>query len=151
MTSVAITVDTAGIPNDLRLLAATVDVDLSRSVYRAGAMLRTRVRAAASGRPGPRVQTGNYRRSIAQTNTREGNVPVAYVHTNMPQGPRLEYGFTGRDALGRYYDQPPYPHWRPASEKIDEDLQREVQASLTKAIGRFTAGGAFRKAGDLID
>ena len=56
----------------------------------------------------------DYARSIALAVTTSGGAHVATVSTNLIQGPRLEYGFTGEDTLGRAYRQPPYPHWRPA-------------------------------------
>lgn len=83
-----------------------------------GLLLQTKVKAYASkprtGPPGPRIQTGDYVRSISlNMGTLAGN-PVASVGTNKPQGRRLEYGFVGMDSLGRNYNQPPYPHFRPA-------------------------------------
>lgn len=112
-------------------------VDLSRSVFLAGAMLRTRVRANASGRPGPRVQTGDYRRSISQTNRKVASVAEAHVFTNSPQALRLEYGFTGVDAIGRSYAQPPYPHWRPATEGIGKFMADEARSQVRAAAARF--------------
>lgn len=75
-------------------------------------LLETRIKANASGRPGPRVITGNYRRSW--TSRFAGGVGI--VGTNAPQARRLEYGFTGADSLGRVYNQPPFPHVGPAVE-----------------------------------
>lgn len=80
-----------------------------------GMLLQTRVRARASHPRSqddlkPRIQTGDYVRSI----TLHLSGLSAIVGTNRPQGRRLEFGFTGIDALGRNYDQPPYEHFRPA-------------------------------------
>lgn len=83
-----------------------------------GQLLRTRVMAKASGRPGPNVITGDYRRSISmQVEEAPARVSVI-VGTNAPQGRRLEFGFHGADSLGRYYNQPPYPHFGPAIDEI---------------------------------
>lgn len=83
-----------------------------------GMLLQTKVKAYASkprtGPPGPRIQTGDYVRSISLVTGVVGGSPVATVGTNKPQGRRLEYGFVGTDSLGRNYNQPPYPHFRPA-------------------------------------
>ena len=122
-------------------MGKTIKADLPRAVFRTGAQLRTAVRARASGRPGPRVITGNYRRSIAQTNTTDlqGN-PTAYVHTNAPQAMRLEYGFVGIDAAGRMNNSPPYPHWAPAVRDIEGVLEREVNAAITRAVNIWKVG-----------
>jgi len=109
---------------------------LDQAVYRTGALYRTRVRAGASGRPGPRVKTGNYRRSISQINTHSGDRAVALVQSNAPQARRLEYGFVGRDALGRIYNQDPLPHWGPAMVGIPEELERQVKAAVNGSLGR---------------
>jgi len=70
----------------------------------------------ASGRPGPNVITGQYRDSIRIfLFTRLPETSIAVVGSDAPQGPRLELGFFGIDALGRVYEQPPYPHWRKAA------------------------------------
>lgn len=94
-------------------------------------LLETAVKANASGRPGPRVITGDYRRSIngevgiAQDLSIEGTVGTAKV-----QGPRLEYGFNGADRLGRIYHQPPYAHFGPAHDRIAPPYAAAIGAAL---------------------
>lgn len=84
-----------------------------------GQLLVTQVQANASGRPGPRAPTGDYRRSWGVKFGMDGIGRVfADVGTNKPQGRRLEMGFQGVDSLGRSYDQPPYEHVRPAVDLI---------------------------------
>lgn len=83
-----------------------------------GAILQSRVKGRASGRPGPRRVTGDYVRGI---NRRSGIVrgnPQSLVGTNKVQGRRLEFGFDDTDSLGRDYDQPPYPHFGPALDDV---------------------------------
>jgi len=129
-----------GVGMDRALLgaAAAVNTDLSIAVYRTGAMVRTRVRANASGRPGPRVITGDYRRSISQLNKKDAKgVAEAHVYTNAPQALRLEYGFHGVDALGRSINQDPLPHWRPAMEGMDEFLTNQAGNQIQKASLKF--------------
>lgn len=111
-------------------LGPEVDAAVLRAVGRTGLWLQTTVKANASGRPGPRVQTGDYRRSIAFTLTREGNLPVAVVSTNAPQARRLEYGFMDVDVLGRNYRQSPFPHWRPAILQVPARLEDELTRAL---------------------
>lgn len=81
-------------------------------------LLETRIKAKASGRPGPNVPTGDYRRSWTHEVFTDGMSVTAVVGTNKPQARRLEYGFVGADSLGRVYNQPPYPHVGPAVEEI---------------------------------
>lgn len=78
------------------------------------ALLETRVKAGASGRPGPRAKTGDYRRGINSRIRYAAGEAVGTVGTASPQARRLEYGFVGRDRLGRTYNQPPFPHFGPA-------------------------------------
>ena len=91
-----------------------------------GMLLQTAVKAAASGRPGPNVVTGDYRRSISLTVSMEGISAVAHVGTDRPQGRRLEFGFHGADSLGRVYNQPPYAHFGPAVQIVGPLFQTGV-------------------------
>ncbi|WP_405803407.1 HK97 gp10 family phage protein [Streptomyces sp. NBC_01187] len=77
-------------------------------------LLRVRIQRHASGRPGPRVITGQYRASWKVRTNSGGSQVTAEVYTDAPQARRLEYGFVGSDSLGRHYRQPPYPHVEPA-------------------------------------
>lgn len=71
-----------------------------------------KVKANASGRPGPRRVTGDYTRTMNMVS--DGDTSV--VGTNAAQSLRLEHGYHGTDSIGRSYSQPPYEHWRPAAE-----------------------------------
>lgn len=48
------------------------------------------------------------------------------VGSNVEYGPRLEFGFTGTDALGRTYHQPARPSLRSAVESQKGAVEREV-------------------------
>ncbi|MEV4557198.1 HK97 gp10 family phage protein [Kitasatospora sp. NPDC049285] len=96
-------------------------------------LLETAVKAGASGRPGPEVQTGDYRRSWTHELRRTATGVEAVVGTNKPQARRLEFGFVGRDVLGRVFNQPPYPHVGPAVERI--------RPEFLAALGRVADGG----------
>lgn len=113
--------------------------DARRNVRRAvethGLLLETRIKAKASrpasGPPGPRAITGDYRASwnsrlVMQT----PDVSTIRVGTNKPQARRLELGFAGRDALGRVYNQPPYPHVRPAAEEGADPFRRALLEAI---------------------
>jgi hypothetical protein len=58
------------------------------------------------------IETGAYRDSwhISIDPARQ----TILVESDHPAAHRLEYGFSGRDAMGRVYNQPPRPHVRPA-------------------------------------
>lgn len=91
-----------------------------------GLILQNRVKAHAQGRPGPRMVTGDYNRSIALAVGTERGSPSATVGTNKAQGRRLELGFVGEDDAGRHYDQPPYPHFGPALDEVSDPFEQAV-------------------------
>lgn len=121
---------------DLIGLGAKVQAGLGPLVAHYGQIYQGRVRARASGRPGPRVQTGDYRRSIGLVLGSIGGSlqPSAIVGTNSPQGRRLEFGFVGTDSLGRHYNQGPLPHFEPDLYKTGNELQ-EAAARLIDGAG----------------
>lgn len=102
--------------------AATVAAATHEVVDHYGQLLATRVQAHASGRPGPNAPTGDYRRSIHAERVGSGANFAVAVGTNKPQGRRLEFGFVGRDSLGRLFNQPPYPHFGPAIDEIGPEF-----------------------------
>lgn len=116
------------VAHDLGALAAATAVKVPAIVRHFGQLYETRVKAAASGRPGPRVITGDYRRSITlEMATVDGRV-AAIVGTSAPQGRRLEFGFVGNDSLGRSYHQPPFPHFGPPLEPIASEMEAALAA-----------------------
>lgn len=115
---------------DLRAGAKNVDTKTRNLVRHYGALLRTRVMAKASGRPGPRTVTGDYRRSWQNQFSGGGGTYKAETGTNAPQAKRLEFGFNGMDSLGRVYSQPPYAHARPAFDEIVPQFEQGGQALL---------------------
>lgn len=78
--------------------------------------------------------TGDYASGIAVQEGSVGN--PAIVYSNHPAGPRLEYGFVGNDSLGRHYNQPGQPHWRPALEKSSERFAETVAREIRRIIKR---------------
>lgn len=134
-----VAVDVHGLDRALTVAASDLHGAMTGPVRRGGLMLQRLVRANASGRPGPRVQTGDYRRGI-RLQTGEavspagGLVPFATVYTTSPQGQRLEHGFVGVDSLGRHYHQPPFPHWGPAVEVVEPIVQADLAAQVDKIV-----------------
>jgi len=111
----------------------TGDVIQSRMRH-VGALGVARIRQNASGRPGPNVITGRYRASW-----RSETLAIPYgaectLGTDAPQGRRLELGFTGYDSLGRYYDQPPFPHVQPAIGFIEDTLHEQMRAAVGEIL-----------------
>lgn len=95
-----------------------------------GVLMTSGVQAAASGRPGPRAQTGDYRRSITTQMSITPTSIETRTETNKPQAYRLEHGFIGVDALGREYDQPALPHFGPTHDR----LAPQWEAGLVAAV-----------------
>lgn len=117
------------------------DARMERLIRHYGYLLQTRVKARASGRPGPNVVTGDYRRSIGVQFYRDPKAGfVAVVGTNKPQGPRLEFGFHGVDSLGRSYDQPPYAHFGPAFDQTKPELETAADLTVTNLITEALRG-----------
>ena len=76
-------------------------------------LLQTTVRHA-SGRPGPRIITGQYVSAFYVVRNRWS----VEVRNDSPQSRRLEYGFYGTDSMGRVYHQPAFPHMAPARAEV---------------------------------
>lgn len=103
-------------------------VKLRRAVQTNAQKLKTRIQANASGRPGPNVITGDYRRSWSVQFQMAGDAYMGTVGTNAPQGRRLEHGFVGVDRAGRHYDQPPFPHAGPAFDQTQPEFAADIAA-----------------------
>lgn len=82
---------------------------------------------------------GNARRSFRVTNyadririehRQSRGWVTSEVGTDEPQGYRLEQGFVGRDARGRFASQPPRPHFLPAAQRIGARYQRALAALI---------------------
>lgn len=93
------------------------------------------VKGRASGRPGPRVITGDYRRSISgQVVAIAGSRITGQIGTNAAQARRLEFGFFGPDSLGRQFAQSPRPHFAPAVPEIGALAEREFTEQISREV-----------------
>lgn len=101
-----------------------------RLVAKHGLALQQAVKRNVSGRPGPRIQTGDYNRSI----TLELQGLSAKVGSARPQAARLEYGFHGADSLGRVYSNPPLPHFAPAVAEIGPAFLADVEQMASRVL-----------------
>lgn len=123
-------------------LAATLAVAGARAGAKAfaitqkfGVILQGRVKANAAGRPGPRMQTGDYNRSISLRVGMDGMAVAASVGTVRPQGRRLEMGFVGTDSLGRSYNQKALPHFGPAMDETGPEYTAAIASIGDDALG----------------
>jgi hypothetical protein len=117
--------------------ALTAKRDIEHVTQSFGPRLVEAVRRHASGRPGPNVITGAYLASIYWSMDAQSGLCNLNVTSDAPQAYRLEFGFTGTDATGRSFNQPPYPHFRPASDEMEEEFEKALSlvADLDRAIG----------------
>jgi hypothetical protein len=84
-------------------------------------------------------KTGTYRRSFhLETTTKTPTRCTVIVGTDSPYGRRLEYGFVGRDKLGRVYNQAPRPHLRPALDENRKPALQEFRGAVADIIARRT-------------
>lgn len=137
--TVAVNVEVSGAREIAAALAsgAARTQELMRLVVeKSAADLQSETQLRASGRPGPNVITGDYRGSWRVENRGDGQVVSRNVGTDRVQANRLEYGFVGPDALGRVYDQPPFPHHGPAVDVIEPRF-REAMARVAEQATRW--------------
>lgn len=106
-----------------------------RRMRHVGTVGVARIKANASGRPGPNVITGRYRASW-RAETR--GIPYGAqctLGTNAPQGRRLEFGFWDMtDSIGRHFFQPPFPHVQPALGLIESTLCEQMRAVVGEVL-----------------
>jgi hypothetical protein len=119
-------------PTQVALDLAALAVETAGKVHGATivwtAELQAAVQRNASGRPGPNVITGHYRRSINRRTEKRATGSVGQVGTDAPQAWRLEHGFHGTDSKGRSYDQPPFPHFGPALDEVAPKFEEAIAA-----------------------
>lgn len=99
---------------------------INEAVANAAEKLRDRAQAHSRGRPGPNIITGAFHDSWTFATGPES----ATVANGSVQAARLEFGFVGVDAIGRHYNQPPYPSLGPAVAESDTLLADELAKVL---------------------
>lgn len=98
-------------------------------VLQGGLDLLSQVRWQASNPPGPNVVTGEYVNSWMIDIGADGTVRVFTEH---PASFRLEYGYVGVDALGRHYNQPPFPHVALAVAIVMPQFRQNIMNAVQK-------------------
>jgi hypothetical protein len=85
------------------------------AVHETGEIMAAFIQAHAEGRPGPNIVSGNLRGGVLVDHNigDEDGWGALTVYDDVIYSRRIEYGFYGTDALGRTYNQPPYPFWGP--------------------------------------
>jgi hypothetical protein len=122
--------EAAGIAGALKIVnaakrnAPVVTGTLRRSIHVGG-------HAALTGGLGNAKDLGKGEMSAQRVNIRIG--------TDLEYAARIEYGFSGRDSLGRNYDQPPKPYLRPAFDEHKDEAIREVGAALVVLVKKALA------------
>lgn len=125
----------AHVARDVTVAGAAMTLAVRGAVREQGLVFRGKVQARASGRPGPRAQTGDYRRSISMQMSGTTTVTRVEVGTNSPQGRRLEFGFWGlMDSLGRLFHQPAYPHFDPAADEMEQLFPVAIERRIGTAL-----------------
>ena len=87
--------------------------------------------AEAARRRAP-YKTGSLRRSIQVIE--QGPLDIA-VASKLPYAASIEFGFAGRDSLGRVYNQPARPYLRPAIEETKGKAWQIFQEELRRELG----------------
>ena len=104
---------------------------IERRMRHVGVTGVARIRANASGRPGPNIVTGQYRASWRAVTSGIPYGAECTIGTNAPQGRRLEFGFWDMtDSIGRHFFQPPFPHVQPALGHIEDTLHEQMRAAV---------------------
>lgn len=113
-----------------------VGPETNRTVQQQARLLRALVMERASGRPGPNVITGQYRSSWKVEPFPVADGGGAEVGTRAPQGRRLEFGFMNMyDRLGRFFQQPPYPHVEPAVNELSTQFEEAFKDAVDRIFG----------------
>lgn len=96
------------------------------------AMQIAAMEAAIEARRRAPYKTGTLRRSIEVIE--QGPRQVA-VGSRQPYAARIEFGFSGRDRLGRLYNQPAQPYLRPAIEETRQRMAQVFAEEVRRALG----------------
>ena len=122
----------------LEQAAEKVGPAIQRHMRHAGALGVGKIKANASGRPGPMVRNTeepNYRDSWKDVYQPLPYGALCTLGTTKPQGRRLEFGFYNmRDSLGRLYFQEPFPHVDPALSFIGAVLREQMGNAIDEVI-----------------
>jgi len=94
------------------------------------------------------VVTGNL---VGSIHPQIGNVTAdtvdVLIGTNLVYAKRVEYGFFGKDRIGRFYTQAPKPYLRPAFDAKKGEALAFIASEIKKTIEHNTGSRAITKGG----
>lgn len=120
----------------LSMAVKVIPAAVTAVVYETAEEMRLEVKNNARGRAnaygrGPRIKTSRYINSIE---VEPAGPFSAITYTDTPYAARLEFGFVGVDSLGRHYNQPPYPSWRPALDVVVPHFINRLHAVAVRVL-----------------
>lgn len=119
----------------LQALVLRVEGATPALLQAAGRAAATHARSHMGSRPGPHIITGRLHSSL-RVRTDGRRVLVYPSGSAAPYARRIELGFVGTDSLGRVYNQPPYPYFRPGVRRAARDMGTTARNVWAAAIRR---------------
>lgn len=134
------------VAREFKFASATAAQRAQRVMRHHGALLLMRLIRNASGHPGPQIVSGDYIDSfhVDYVGSNQWQARLRAYNTQ-PYSDRLEFGFTGVDSKGRYYDQPPFPHFGPAIAATFPKLQHDLADMANNLPLGWSPVGGFEK------
>lgn len=126
--------------NELRKLGADLDAAVQEAVTAAATVVEKQAKrnSEKGGDMYPHRITTNLYNSIKVLNTEDRpGFHQADIGTDMEYGPRLEFGFVGKDKLGRRYNQRARAFLRPAVDENEAEINAAFIKSLEKTLRRY--------------
>ncbi|WP_329126024.1 hypothetical protein [Streptomyces sp. NBC_01353] len=132
------TVDLDQLGDRLDAAADAIGPAIERRMKHVGTLGVGKIKANASGRPGPMVRNSavpNYRDSWKDAHHPIPHGAMCTIGTTKPQGRRLEFGYWDMtDSIGRHFFQPAYPHVQPALPFIGAVLREQMGLAVEEVL-----------------
>lgn len=131
----AVTAGALLIANRAKQLAAFRTGTLRRSIHVGGHTDRTPDFAAGPAEDGAEFH------DVGGASSGRDSAEVK-VGTDVPYARRIEYGFMGKDKLGRRYHQTPRPYLRPAFDETREAATKEIGEAVKDQLTKIARAPA---------
>jgi len=128
-----ITIKVDGIPEALSMLRkyqSKKKEQIKKELMVGAFKIETLAKQACPVSPG-----GGILRSSITTDFKDIHVLIAKVGSNKEYARRIEFGFIGKDVLGRYYNQAAQPYLYPAFFAYENEIVKAIGRVLRKDIG----------------